>query len=366
MSILPISTWFDKELQHPLIISGPCSAESRQQVISTAVELAKLGRVDLFRAGIWKPRSRPNTFQGAGQKALKWLEEAKEASGLPVIIEVATPQHIEAALKHNVDMFWVGARTSSNPFSIDALASAMAGVDKPVLIKNPLYPDIEMWIGTIERFLKAGVQKIGAIHRGFAPFQKGIYRNVPKWEVPIDLKTRMPNLPIICDPSHISGNTELLPDIAQRALNLSMDGLMIETHINPKEALSDAFQQITPSALGELLSTLSYRSVQTSATSPYDMLESLREQIDSIDIQLLELLAQRMEIIEKIGLHKLDHNVAIIQLRRWESMLNKRVEIGKQIGLDEEYIKDLLRLVHKESIRKQAQILSPKKDSDKA
>jgi chorismate mutase len=286
--------------------------------------------------------------------------EAKEETGLPLIVEVATPQHLEVALKYNVDMFWVGARTSSNPFSVDTLASAMAGVDKPVLIKNPLYPDLEMWIGTIERFEKAGVNKIGVIHRGFSPFQKSTCRNLPKWEIPIDLKTYIPNLPIICDPSHISGNPELILDISQKALNLSMDGLMIETHINPKVALSDAFQQITPQLLDEILSKLSYRNAQPTTQDSADILESLREKIDSLDLQLLELLSQRMEVIKKIGDYKLDNNVAIIQLRRWELMINRRVELGEKLGLDKEYVRDLLRLVHKESIRKQAQILSPK------
>ncbi|PKP34334.1 MAG: 3-deoxy-7-phosphoheptulonate synthase, partial [Bacteroidetes bacterium HGW-Bacteroidetes-15] len=269
-------------------------------------------------------------------------------------------QHLEVALKYDVDMFWVGARTSSNPFSIDELASAMAGVNKPVLIKNPIHPDLDMWIGTIERFEKVGVKKIGAIHRGFSPFQKSSYRNLPKWEVPIDLKTYIPNLPIICDPSHIAGKPDLIFDISQKALDLSMDGLMIETHINPRAALSDAFQQITPQRLGEILSQLSYRNVLPTSTEFIDLLESLREKIDSLDLQLLELLSQRMDIVKKIGEYKLDNNVAIIQLRRWETMIKTRVELGEKLGLDEKYVKDLLRLVHKESIRKQAQILSPK------
>ncbi|MDD3892791.1 MAG: bifunctional 3-deoxy-7-phosphoheptulonate synthase/chorismate mutase type II [Bacteroidales bacterium] len=360
MSTLPISDWFTKEFKHPLIIAGPCSAESREQVLSTARAIASIGKVDVLRAGVWKPRSRPGTFQGVGEPALEWLMEAKKETGLPLIIEVATPQHLDIALKYNIDMFWVGARTSSNPFSVDALASAMAGVDKPVLIKNPLYPDLEMWIGTIERFEKAGVNKIGVIHRGFSPFQKSTCRNLPKWEIPIDLKTYIPNLPIICDPSHISGNPELILDISQKALNLSMDGLMIETHINPEAALSDAFQQITPQLLAEILSKLSYRNVLPATEDSADILESLREKIDSLDLQLLELLSQRMEVIKKIGDYKLDNNVAIIQLRRWELMINRRVELGEKLGLDKEYVKDLLRLVHKESIRKQAQILSPK------
>lgn len=360
MSILPISEWFGGDNRRPLIIAGPCSAESQEQVLSTAQEIAKLGNVDVIRAGVWKPRSRPGTFQGAGSPALEWLIEARKATGIPIIIEVATPQHLETALKYDIDMFWVGARTSSNPFSIDELASAMAGVNKPVLIKNPIHPDLELWIGSIERFEKAGVKKLGAIHRGFSPFQKSIYRNVPKWEVPIDLKTYIPNLPIICDPSHIAGNPNLIQEVSQKALDLSMDGLMIETHINPKAALSDAFQQITPEKLGKILSNLSYRNVLPTTNEFIDILERLREKIDSIDSQLLELLSQRMEIVKRIGEYKLDNNVAIIQLRRWETLIKSRVELGNRLGLDETYVKDLLRLVHNESIRKQAQILSKK------
>lgn len=360
MSIVPISEWFEGDFRRPLIIAGPCSAESQEQVISTAQEIAKLGTVDVLRAGVWKPRSRPGTFQGAGEPALEWLIEARKITGLPIIIEIATPQHLEIALKYDIDMFWVGARTSSNPFSIDELASAMAGVNKPVLIKNPIHPDLELWIGSIERFEKAGVKKLGAVHRGFSPFQKSTYRNLPKWEVPIDLKTYIPNLPIICDPSHIAGKPDLIQDVSQKALDLSMDGLMIESHIKPKEALSDAFQQITPMRLGEILADLSYRNVLPTTHEFIDILERLREKIDSIDSQLLELLSQRMEIVKKIGEYKLDNNVAIIQLRRWEAMIKSRVELGNRLGLDEDYVKDLLRLVHKESIRKQAQILSPR------
>jgi chorismate mutase len=362
MSILPISDWFEGEIKHPLIIAGPCSAENRDQVMDTARAIAKTGRVNVLRAGIWKPRSRPGTFQGAGEPALEWLVEAKQETGLPIIIEVATPQHVEIAMKYGIDMFWVGARTSSNPFSIDELAIAMAGLNKPVLIKNPIHPDLEMWIGTIERFEKAGVSKLGAIHRGFSPFQKSAYRNLPKWEVPIDLKTHMPNLPIICDPSHIGGRRELIKDIAQKALDLSMDGLMIETHINPRIALSDAHQQVTPDQLEKILIELCYRKVSPTTPEFINILESLREQIDSLDSQLLELLSQRMDIVKKIGQYKLENNVAIMQLRRWEDIIETRVETGKALGLEEEYVKDLLRLVHKESIRKQAEILSSKEN----
>lgn len=363
MSILPISEWFDFETKRPLIIAGPCSAESREQVIDTARAIAKLGKVDFFRAGVWKPRSRPGTFQGMGEPALEWLAEAKSETGLLLAIEVATPQHLEIAMKYGVDMFWVGARTSTNPFSVDELASAMAGIEKPVLIKNPIHPDLELWIGTIERFAKVGVKRLGAIHRGFSPFQKSTYRNLPKWEIPIDLKTIIPHLPIICDPSHIAGRVDLLHGIAQKSIDLSMDGLMIETHICPSMALSDAQQQVTPDQLSQMLSTLSYRKVSPTSDEFIDMLESLREKIDSLDQQMLELLAQRMEIVKRIGEYKLDNNVAIIQLRRWEEMIKSRVELGKSLGLKEDYVKDLLRLVHNESIRKQAEIISP---NDKA
>ena len=364
MSILPINQWFSQPVNHPLIIAGPCSAETREQVLQTAGAVAALGKVDVFRAGVWKPRSRPGTFQGIGNDALTWLAEAKSQTGLLLAVEVATPQHVEAALKAGVDLFWVGARTSSNPFSVDELASAMAGIDRPVLVKNPIHPDLDLWLGVIERFAKAGVTRLGAIHRGFSPFQKSMYRNVPKWEVAIDLKSILPELPIICDPSHISGNPELIREVAQKALDISMDGLMIESHINPAKALSDAKQQVTPTKLNEILSALSYRKVVPTATEAIDLLESMREKIDSLDLQLLELLAQRMEISRQIGDYKLKNNIAIMQLRRWEAMIQLRVEVGQKLGLSPEYVKDLLRLVHKESIRKQAEIISPNEQDD--
>lgn len=359
MSILPIAQWFSKTLNGPLIIAGPCSAESREQVLQTARGVAALGKVDVFRAGVWKPRSRPGTFQGAGEPALEWLAEAKQETGLLLAVEVATPQHVEAALRYGVDMFWVGARTSSNPFSVDELATAMAGVNVPVLVKNPIHPDLELWIGVIERFAKVGITRLGGIHRGFSPFQKSMYRNVPKWEVAIDLRSIMPDLPIICDPSHISGKPELIPDVAQKALNLSMDGLMIETHVNPSKALSDAKQQVTPKKLGDILTSLSYKRITPLSPESIDILESMREKIDSLDLQLLELLSQRMEISEQIGEYKLKNNMAIMQLRRWEKMIKMRVEVGERLGLSPKYVKDLLRLVHKESVRKQADMISP-------
>lgn len=364
MSIQPISSWFKGKIESPLIIAGPCSAENRHQVVNTAIELAKLNKVHILRAGVWKPRSRPSSFQGAGDIALEWLVEAKEKTGLMLAVEVATPHHVELALKYGIDALWVGARTSSNPFSVDQLASSLSGVDIPVLVKNPINPDIELWIGILERFLRVGVSKLGAIHRGFSPFQRSIYRNLPKWEVPIDLKSYMPTLPVICDPSHIAGRPELIKGVAQKALDLSMDGLMIESHINPGVALSDAKQQITPEELSALLNDLIFRKLTPSPYDSIDILETLREKIDSLDQQLLELLSQRMDLVKTIGEYKRDNNVAIMQLRRWEEMISSRVDFGKSLGLADDYIKNLLRLVHKESIRKQAEILSRKNIPD--
>jgi len=358
MNILPISNWFDVEFKGPLIIAGPCSAESSEQVMETAREIAKIGKVSALRAGIWKPRSRPGTFQGAGEPALEWLVDAKKETGLPLIIEVATPQHVEIAMKYGIDMFWVGARTSSNPFSIDELAIAMAGIDKPVFIKNPIHPDLEMWIGPIERFEKAGVKKLGAIHRGFSPFQKSIYRNLPKWEVAIDLKSHIPNLPIICDPSHIAGRADLVFDISQKALDLDMDGLMIETHCNPKKALSDASQQLTPAQLNNLLTNLIIRKVKSNDEIFANVLETLRNRIDSIDQQMIELLAQRMNVVEEIGKYKSQNQVTILQLRRWEKIVTTRIRQGKTLGLTEDFVKKLLQLVHKESIQRQTEVMS--------
>ncbi len=356
--MLPITEWFSERIDLPLIIAGPCGAESEKQILTTAEELAKTGRVHVFRAGVWKPRSRPGSFQGAGNVALEWLSEAKKQTNLKLAVEVATPQHVELALKYDFDVLWIGARTSSNPFSVDQIASSLAGVNIPVLVKNPVNPDLELWLGIIERFVRVGVSKLGAIHRGFTPFQRSSLRNIPKWEVPIDLKSHIPWLPVICDPSHIAGKPELIAGISQKALDLSMEGLMIEVHTNPSQALSDAKQQITPSQLVELLNGLTFRSISSSSPVFIDLLESIREKIDSIDQQLIELLGHRMDLVKKIGEYKKDNNVAVIQLRRWEQMVTSRVELGRSLGLDEEYVKALLRLVHKEAIRKQAEILS--------
>lgn len=357
LNIEPLSSWPGYAGQSPYIIAGPCSAESREQVLATATQLAATGKVHALRAGVWKPRSRPGAFEGAGIEALEWLQEAKNQTGLALAIEVATPQHVEQALKYGIDILWVGARTVSNPFSVEQLANALRGTSAYVMVKNPVNPDLELWIGAIERLYRSGITRLAAIHRGFFPFEKTTLRNLPKWEITIDLRSRMPNLPIICDPSHIAGKASIVPNIAQKAIDLMADGLMVEVHNNPKVALSDAQQQLTPSAFNDMLNALSIKSSTTSDTPFCDKLKQFRSKIDSIDQQLLELLAQRMNIVKEIGEFKKQCNVKPYQESRWENIVDSRVQYGLQIGLSKEYIKSLLQLVHKESIRKQAEIM---------
>ena len=359
LNILPISDWF-AGLNLPLLIAGPCSAESEEQVMKTAQGIAKIGKVQVFRAGVWKPRSRPGTFEGAGDEALQWLKRVKVETGLLTTVEVATPMHVEKAVAAGVDILWLGARTSSNPFSVEQIAQALKGVNIPVLVKNPVNPDLELWVGTLERLNRAGINKLAAVHRGFYPYERTRLRNIPKWELAIDLKSKFPNLPILCDPSHIAGQASLVPEIAQKALNLSMDGLMIEVHCNPPLALSDAKQQLTPLQLETMLKELVFRTPSSQNTEFVDHLEQLRNKIDSIDQQLIDLLAQRMKIVEEMGEFKKNNNVSVFQLRRWEDILKSRVDYGTRLGLSDEYIKNLLELVHKESIQKQADILNKK------
>lgn len=363
LNITPIAEWH-KDLTEPLIIAGPCSAESEMQIMETANALAKEGKVKVFRAGIWKPRSRPGGFEGAGEAGLKWLQKVKKETGLLVTTEVATTLHAQKAIEYGIDMVWIGARTSANPFSIDQLATALKDSNIPVLVKNPVTPDLELWIGAIERFYRAGITKLAAIHRGFYPYERSRMRNIPKWELAIDLKSRFPNLPVICDPSHIAGQASLVPEVAQHALDLSFDGLMVEVHPNPPVALSDAKQQLSPAVFLELLSTLTFHDPSSSSSEFVNFLEQVRNKIDSIDQQIFELLANRMRLVEQIGEFKRNNNVTIFQLRRWENILESRIECGKKLGLDEEYIKNLLQLVHKESIKKQAEIIRGKTNRD--
>lgn len=355
----PLTTWFPNvSTNKPLIISGPCSAETETQLTSTARQLAATGKVNVLRAGIWKPRTRPGQFEGAGTDGLKWLVQAKTETGLPVATEVANAQHVEMCLKYDVDILWVGARTTVNPFSVQEIADAVRGVDIPVMVKNPVNPDIELWMGALERLNKAGVSKLAAIHRGFSSFEKGPFRNAPMWELAIDLKTRVPELAIICDPSHICGTRELLPFIAQKALDLDMSGLMIESHINPDAAWSDAKQQVTPAALSRMVDGLVVRTATVENISFKDTLTQLREQIDQLDDEIMQKFSARMRISEKIGKYKKENNVTILQVNRWEEIIHTRVALGLAMGLTEGFTRDMLKLVHNESIQVQERVMN--------
>ena len=357
LDIVTTNEWFASEFGRPIIISGPCSAESREQVMATATAIAGIEGVSIFRAGVWKPRTRPGNFEGAGNEALAWLAEAKAATGLKMAVEVATPAHVEAAVKAGVDVLWVGARTVTNPFSVQELAVALGRVDVPVLVKNPINPDLELWVGALERINRAGCKKLAAIHRGFYPFEKRGLRNIPRWEVAIELKRLFPNLPLICDPSHIAGKWELVQSIAQQALDLDMDGLMVETHINPPVALSDARQQLTPAQLAEMLASLSFPTNTGQSNNFEGCIEALRQRIDSLDVQMIELLGQRMKVAEEIGRVKLQQNVTILQVRRFEQILRERLVQAEAVGLSPEFVKALLEMVHKESILRQEAIM---------
>lgn len=344
--------------QRPFIISGPCSAETEDQLLTTARLLAATGKVHALRAGIWKPRTRPGQFEGAGLEGLKWLALAKEVTGLPITTEVANAAHVEACLKAGVDILWVGARTTVNPFSVQEIADALKGVDIPVMVKNPVNPDLELWMGAIERIERAGIRRMAAIHRGFSSFEKGPFRNAPMWDLAIELKTRLPELEMFCDPSHISGNRELISMVSQKALDLDMSGLMIESHLNPDAAWSDAKQQVTPATLASLLDALVVRTASVNDKSFKDTLAILREQIDHIDDEIMQKMANRMKISRQIGQYKKDNNVTILQVSRWEEIVQTRVSLGKAMGLDEGFTRDLLRLVHHESIQVQTQVMN--------
>lgn len=351
-----MNSWVKAE--RPLIISGPCSAESESQMINTAKLLAALGKVDVLRAGIWKPRTRPGQFEGAGSEGLGWLMNAKKETGLPVATEVANASHVEQCLKAGVDILWVGARSTVNPFSVQEIADALRGVDVPVFVKNPVNPDLELWIGALERMNRAGIKKLGAIHRGFSSFEKGPFRNVPMWDIAIELKTTFPELDIICDPSHIAGQRDLIPFIAQKALDLDMAGLMIESHIEPSVALSDAMQQVTPSALAKILDGLVVRTPSTTNKEFKNTLTILREQIDQLDDQIMQIMASRMKISEQIGNYKRDSKVTILQVNRWEEIVQTRIAQGNAMGLENEFINNLLKLVHHESIQVQQRVMN--------
>jgi chorismate mutase len=348
------------QLSTHFIIAGPCSVESEDQIIATAKALAQIPEVKMLRGGIWKPRTRPETFEGRGEQGLIWLRQAKQKTGLPVITEVATPEHVELALKYEVDALWIGARTVVNPFSVQQLAEVLKGVDIPVYIKNPVSPDVNLWIGAFERFQKAGLTHLAAIHRGFAYYKETLYRNFPMWEIPIELTQRL-NVPLITDISHICGNRELLQATAQKALDLATDGLMIECHINPDTALTDAKQQITPNGLKTLLSNLTFRSKQ-SCNVERD-LAGFRGEIDDIDSELIQLLARRMEVSAHIGEYKKRNNVAVVQMDRWKKILADHVAAGADMGLSPILINKVFEAIHQASIERQGRIMENEEDS---
>jgi len=344
--------------KRPIIISGPCSAETEEQVLETATRLAATGKVDMLRAGIWKPRTKPGMFEGIGTKALSWLANAKKATGLPVTVEVATAKHVENALQFDVDMLWIGARTTVNPFSVQEVCDALRGVDVPVLIKNPINPDLELWCGGIERLMKAGVKDVGMIHRGFSNYGNTEFRNAPMWHLPIEMKRRFPDMLLICDPSHICGNRTGLQSIAQKSIDLDFGGLMIESHIDPDNAWSDAKQQITPERLSELLDSLIWRLENTDEKEFLTALATLREQINHIDDELLTLIGQRMKIADKIGEYKRENNITILQTHRWNEILAKAFVKGELLGLSKDFITKYFDAVHLESINHQNKIMN--------
>ncbi|WP_276360019.1 chorismate mutase [Daejeonella sp. H1SJ63] len=359
LKLQPMNTWLETK-KEPLLIAGPCSAETEDQLMATAHLLAKTGKVSVLRAGIWKPRTRPGEFEGIGSIGLTWLKRAKEETGLPTAVEVATGKHVEEALAAGVDILWVGARSTVNPFTVQEIADSLRGVDVPVLVKNPVNPDLQLWVGALERINNAGITKLGAIHRGFSSFEKTAFRNEPMWELAIQLKTIAPELPIINDPSHICGNRELIQYVAQKALDLDMQGLMIESHLDPSVAWTDAKQQLTPAALSELMDLLTLRKPEIKDKEFTDKLADLRAAIDKIDDQIIQKIAERMQVVQKIGEYKRDNGVTILQVNRWDQIMHKRSAFASALKLDQNFTGKLLELIHSESIRKQTEIMNEK------
>jgi len=343
--------------EQPFIIAGPCSAESEEQVLTTARQIRDLNDVDMLRAGLWKPRTRPGSFEGLGEKALPWLQKVQDEIGLPVALEVGNSEHAQKALTHGICHFWVGARTTVNPFLIQEIADTLKDQDVTVWIKNPINPDLDLWAGALERFANAGLQKIGAIHRGFSSYEQSPYRNQPRWELPIELRRRYPEVPILCDPSHIGGDRSMLQTISQTAMDLNFDGLMVETHENPDEAWSDAEQQIKPSQLNAIIQSLHIRRPESQFPETVSRLEQLRGRIDRIDSYIVQLLAERMSIAEEIGDDKTANNVAIYQSERWAQVVDNMLRAADQNGLSREFIFKLYEAIHKESINRQLKIM---------
>ncbi len=356
LDINPIKAWLPN-IDNPLLISGPCSLESEKQALDTARLLAKDKRVFVYRGGVWKPRTRPGSFEGVGSIGLKWLQMVREETGLPIGTEVANAQHTEEALKAGLDVLWIGARSTASPFVVQEIADVLKGSDAVVMIKNPVNPDVQLWMGAIERVHQAGIKNIVAIHRGFTPFRETKYRNYPNWKNVIELRRNVPNLPIICDPSHIAGKREYLQEISQKAFDMGMEGLMLESHIDPLCAMSDAAQQLTPADLGKLLDKLVIRYESANNPDFENRLDLLRNRIDAIDSELLEMLASRVEIVKEIGQYKKDNNVTALQINRWTQLMENRVKLGSSLSLDETFVKILFQLIHEDSVRMQTEIM---------
>lgn len=351
LELKPLGLPSDNE--RPFVIAGPCSAESEEQVMTTAQQLSEKG-CHIFRAGIWKPRTKPGGFEGNGEAALPWMQQVKKETGMLVTTEVATPEHVELALKYGIDLLWIGARTSANPFAMQALADSLQGIDVPVLVKNPVNPDLELWIGAMERLNQAGITRLGAIHRGFSSYDKKIYRNLPMWQIPIELHRRIPELPIVCDPSHIAGRRDLIAPLCQQAMDLGFDGLIVESHCNPDAAWSDAKQQITPEVLDYILSLLVIRD----ETVTTEGISQLRHQIDELDNQLMDLLAKRMRVCREIGQYKKEHNMTVLQAARYNEILDKRGVQGAMCGMSAEFAAKIFENIHEESVRQQIEIIN--------
>lgn len=337
----------------PMVIAGPCSAETEEQTINTARQLHAQG-IKIFRAGVWKPRTKPGGFEGNGEPALEWLKEVKKETGMYVSTEVATAKHVELALKYGIDLLWVGARTTADPFAVQEIADTLKGVDIPVLVKNPVNPDLELWIGALERLNNAGITQLGAIHRGFSSYDKKLYRNLPQWHIPIELHRRLPDLPIVCDPSHISGRRDLIAPLCQQAMDLQFSGLIIESHCDPDKAWSDASQQITPEVLALILNNLVVRTTNASTEN----ITALRKQIDEIDMSVLEILAKRMRISREIGQYKKEHDMPILQSKRYDEIISKRVADGKSMSMGEDFLNTIFEAIHAESVRQQMEIMN--------
>ncbi len=351
LELQPLNLPSDNE--RPIVIAGPCSAETEEQVMTTARELRAKG-CHMYRAGVWKPRTKPGGFEGNGEKALPWLKAVKEETGMLTAVEVAKPEHVELCLKYGIDILWIGARTSANPFAMQDIADSLKGVDVPVFVKNPVNPDLELWLGALERINQAGIKRMAAIHRGFSSYDKKIYRNLPMWQIPMELHRRVPNLPLICDPSHIGGKRELVAPLSQQAMDMGFDGLIIESHCNPEEAWSDAAQQVTPDVLDYILSQLVVREKTTTTEG----IKQLRQQIDDLDNQLIDLLSKRMRVSREIGQYKKEHNMTVFQANRYNEILEKRGAQASQCGIDPDCVAEIFEQIHQESVRQQIEIIN--------